>query len=280
MKVIIKSILIVLFAVFIAGAEDNISALIKLLQSPLIVERRDAVIKLGELGPASITAVMPLTKTLKDESGEIRILSAEALGEIGPCAIDALPFLIEAMNDNNVGVKKAAVNSIGEMGSIAKSAIPDLVNALFTWDTLINEKTCAKTLVKIGEFSIPAMCDLIENNNKRIVLTGIWCLGEIRFSSKQTLTVLSKNVLSFDHEICDSSLIALEKIGTSSIPVLINGLQSKYSYNRKQCINTLSRMGKPALESLSKLEEMRLRDGDTAVRASANLAVIKLKSLE
>jgi HEAT repeat protein len=102
------------------------------LKSKLLADRRNAVLKLGELGPKAASAATALAVVMrKDTSETVRVAAAEAIGKIGPKARAVIPQLIEALEkDEFFMVKAAAAESLGLMGAEAKQALPALQQAL------------------------------------------------------------------------------------------------------------------------------------------------------
>ncbi len=89
--------------------------------------RRQAVEKLGELGPDAGAAAPELIPLLIDDHAEVRMAATTALGDIGPPAI---PALREALGDSDHVVRRGAAYSLGQMGSQAGSAVPALLETL------------------------------------------------------------------------------------------------------------------------------------------------------
>ena len=102
------------------------------LKSKRLAERRDAVVKLGELGSKAASAAADLAAVMrKDTSETVRTAAAEAIGKIGPNAKAVIRQLIEALEkDEFYMVKAAAAESLGRMGPEAKEALPALFQAL------------------------------------------------------------------------------------------------------------------------------------------------------
>lgn len=102
------------------------------LKSKQLAERRDAVTKLGELGPKAASAATALAFVMrKDTSETVRLAAAEAIGKIGPRARIVIPQLIEALEKDELNlVKAAAAESLGRIGPDAKEALPALQQAL------------------------------------------------------------------------------------------------------------------------------------------------------
>jgi HEAT repeat protein len=116
------------------GRSYGIAALMPLRKSLTDKDARvraGAARALGNLGPASETAVGDLLDVLKkDLKGEYELIArgeaATALGRIGPAAKEAVPALIAALKENNYLLPFVAVNALGDIGPDAQAAIPIL----------------------------------------------------------------------------------------------------------------------------------------------------------
>ncbi len=72
--------------------------------------RREAVQKLGELGPDESDKTVPaLMQALKDGDVEVRFYAVNSLGQLGPKAKRASSALGRAINDKDKRVSKAAM---------------------------------------------------------------------------------------------------------------------------------------------------------------------------
>jgi hypothetical protein len=92
-------------------------------------DRRHAVERLAEIGPAAAEAVPALIEALRDSADDVRQGAASALGKIGPAAAAAVPALIEALRDSNNDVRLEAVRALGEIGPCAPEAVAALRGA-------------------------------------------------------------------------------------------------------------------------------------------------------
>jgi len=140
---------------------EAVPVLIALIDARNETTQRGAISALGQMGPASISAVPRLVEGLQSHlDADTREKAAEALGQIGPTAAgSAVPALIKAAgNDKWPKVRRASLAALGEMGPAAREAIPvlraalrdpdswislDARNALFRVDPSSREKVAA-----------------------------------------------------------------------------------------------------------------------------------------
>jgi HEAT repeat protein len=86
--------------------------LLKRLAGRKLVERQNAVIGLGEVGPGNRDAVEGLKKALKDSDAQTRRLAVGALGKVGRGDADFIPVVAPALFDPDPGVRNAAPQSL------------------------------------------------------------------------------------------------------------------------------------------------------------------------
>jgi HEAT repeat protein len=82
------------------------------LKRPSAKARKQAAFCLGLVGSKDETAVLALTRAVKDEDAEVRRTAVLALLNIGPPAKDAVPVLERARNDTDAQVRSYAVKAI------------------------------------------------------------------------------------------------------------------------------------------------------------------------
>jgi hypothetical protein len=98
------------------GAKDAVAPLLKLLEDPTLIARREILRALGRLeDPRAIDAV---ARDLYHESPEVRAAAAEAIGHLG--ARDHLDALDALKGDYYRRVRDAAANALTQLGADAK----------------------------------------------------------------------------------------------------------------------------------------------------------------
>jgi len=88
--------------------DDMARLLARLLRSPSIAMRRDAVTLLEKSGAGAKPAVAELTEALTDPDNEVRYLAARALQGIGVLPRQTIESLRLSLQDTNVLVQNAA----------------------------------------------------------------------------------------------------------------------------------------------------------------------------
>jgi HEAT repeat protein len=92
---------------------------VQVLQSePDAKVRKEAVFKLGNVGPADPAALPALIAALKDRDSRVRREAIMAVLKCGPAAKDAIPHLTAtAQSDRDKSVREAAVKALEKIPS-------------------------------------------------------------------------------------------------------------------------------------------------------------------
>lgn len=135
-----------------------IPTLIKALDHPDKLMRREAAHALGRLGSRAAPAVLPLTNALKDSDRWVVQEAAKALGEIGPEARVAIPALIELLADTHF-----------------------LACRLASW-----------ALVRIGPAAVLALIDAVEDADPYVRSEAVWALAHLGPAANTALPALLK----------------------------------------------------------------------------------------
>ena len=167
---------------------------------------------LGKLGQPALPAIRELTK---DEDALVRDAAVEALGAIGP---PALPALAELSKDKDQSLRFAAARrlatsdrprsrllcnwprtrmptrvlvaavALGVMGPAAKDAIPTLA------ELGRDPRVCgdaALALSRVGPAAIPALTELLKEQNDRVRARAAWALGMIGPAAREAIPTLA-----------------------------------------------------------------------------------------
>lgn len=269
--------LFIFLAMGTAFSVSDVQTLIGQLQNPDPKLRQDAANGLAEMGAQAASAAPALGKALKDADAYVRNAAANALSQIGPSAKMVLPEIMQAMHDSDPSVSQAAQTAIGVIGPDAYKAVPDLIGFIKAWPSSATESPAAFALIKIGEASVPGLAKLLEEPEKRVVLAALYCMGEIKSTSRTTLDALYYALQNPDPEISEKTAISLRKMGAPAVPILGKALANNDPFVRKQSAWALARIGKPAMPMLSKLRSMSRNDRNPEVRSAATWAVQKLE---
>ncbi len=228
-------------------AEDANAKVPTLIQELTVGDRqvrRDAAMKLGQLGPAAKDAVSALVKAIDDPDRQISTNALEALGDIGPAAKDAIPALIDALDSRKVrgargqGRQQSALRAAESLSMIGADAVQPLIKALGSDDSM-QRQWAAKALGGIGS------------------------------SAQEAVPALVGNLGHGDLDVHQSTIEALIEIGSSAIKPLTEALGSSDARVREGAARALAGIGKASRDAGGKLAELAEKDPDTTARAAA-----------
>jgi HEAT repeat protein len=99
----------------LAGGKP-VSHWVQALRSPDQKLRREAVLKLGNVGPADPAAFPGVMGALRDPNAKVRREAILALIKFGPAAKEALPALGELQHDRDTQVRTYATKALERLG--------------------------------------------------------------------------------------------------------------------------------------------------------------------
>lgn len=212
--------------------------------------RRDAATKLGHLGAAS-NVVSALAKAIDDQDRQVSTNALDSLAELGPDAREAIPALVDALDSRKVrgarnqGRQQSAMRAAYALSRIGPDAIPPLIKALSGEDTPLRQGA-AQALGKMGSAAHDAIPALIGNLGAK------------------------------DSELQNAVIGALIEFGPASVRPVADCLGSPDAQVRQTAVRTLSGLGKLASATAARLLDLARSDPDTAVRAAAYPALIRI----
>ncbi len=270
----------------------------------LLVERVKDQISFGTFDDSDSQILEQLVEGLGDPRGLVRLRFAETLGEIGEAAT---PFLIKSLaNHENVVVRRAAAKTLTIIGD--PSAVPTLLNSFLNDPDTVVRSSSAGALAKTGEASVPALLEILGDDNKSQDIKGhaAWALAFIgsegadylyKALDSASLDVRCAVIGAIGHvaqeqsdekscnllvsALTDPEAIIRAEAATALAQVnyppavshLILALQDVDLDVRKAAINSLGKMGNPiALESLQNL----LDDEQHVIQVLSKLAIAQI----
>ncbi len=200
-------------------------------------EREDAVEALSELSDPRV--ILPLIRSLSDQSPFVRRKAAEALG--GVRSVKVIMPLISALTDDDRYVREAAAESLGQIGDIA---IPELIKGLQTqdWRTRVG---CLIAL-RVSHGSIPSYDPILER------------------------------LYDESHYVRREAVKTLGRIGNASLlPYLIQATKDSDAGVRLRAIKALGKVGMP--HEIASVLTRCVHDEDSAVRMRAREELEKIQ---
>jgi TonB family protein len=235
-------------------AKEVVPALIKLIQAPTSMYRRDsAIYALGKIGPDAKGAVPVLIDLLGDgnvlpeKSSRLspadlkqnaRVLRSQVvfvLGKIGP-AEGVVPALIALLKNKSLGVQSGAASALAEIGADAKEAIPALIAALKDADAAVssNAATALNKIDPESKLAVPALIALLKD---------------------KSLGAESQNLVALKFAV----------IGRKAVPALIDALKDSGAQWQSFVIAVVYILAQDRFESRSLSGEARKKHFQTAL---------------
>jgi HEAT repeat protein len=253
----------------------------------------------GELAAPAVSLLLP---AMTDNDVRVRARVAEVLGDIGPLAERAVPALTAALEDVDDGVCESAVCALGEFGTNARAAVPALVRCLRS-NVVRRRRSVALTLSRIGAPAVPALADLLKDDDSRMRCAAAGALGQLdckpvalipamidaaRKSTRDDRGAILAALRQFGPEAVAALAIALREgdaffafdvgdvlvaVGEAAVPALCRELDDSGVVLRTRVIRILGRIGAPAERAVPRLVRL-LENHELRVEAADALARI------
>jgi HEAT repeat protein len=260
--------------------------------------RLDAILFLGEFGPA---AVPSLASMLKDPDMKVRQRAMAALEEIRAppdvllpaltpllndgnavarqngvyllwrCGPKALPQITEALKDSDVLVRVAAVNSLRQANADAKVSYPAFVEALAD-DSPVVRLSATRALSRFGSQALPQLKLALKDKDAAVRRDAVQVLQGMRSSPKLVLPLLAEAQKDDNPVVRKSAADVLGSFGPAALPHLIEALKDQDKDVRNQALDSMKKLeGNP--QAMAKLLSEALKSEDLMVRRGAAYAL-------
>ena len=255
---------------------EAVSHLMKALEDPDYIVRKNAARALGIIGPPARESVSGLCALLKgDASQQVRQEAAMALGMIHARPEESVPALLRAFKDSDEWARMRAISAVGRFGPEAASALPTLAPLL---EQPAGQRTNAGVtalgaMQLIGEPAKPYLLKALNNKLSRsLAVEGLGSMG-----APEALPEILKLLKDSDASVRVAAARALWKLDPKQtatvVPVLIEGVKDqKHWAVRGRAIFVLGEIGPAAKESVPALCEA-LKDKYEDIRALAAISL-------
>lgn len=254
------------------------------------VERQACLEALGRIGTAHPGVVPALILTLQstntgdspgvDKAAPLREGAADAVSLIGPAAAPAIPALIRAARDASEPVRRKAFAALGTMGGHAEIAAPAMVEAMLFDESAAVQDAAEESLAKVGPSVIPALVQLVHDDDEQIRLRAIRCLRRMGTAAAPAASQLRAALQDSDERVrieAAGALLPIADDPSDILPVLVDGLTSRERAIRMEASRLLTQQGQRAQSAITSVE--RLLDHESSnVRRLAEETLEKLRA--
>src|SRR5262245_8923765 len=149
-----------------AQANSQVDVLIRQLEHRKPGVRREAIVRLAELGPAAGSAVPRLIDCLRDSDLVVRAHAARAACCIGLAPEAVIPSLIELLQPSKPQASCLASLILGDLGPIARESVPALRTCLAAPSAVVRLHA-AEAILKIAAGDEEALRAVLAGLNDR-----------------------------------------------------------------------------------------------------------------
>jgi len=215
------------------------------LQNDDLIQKVEELISLDRFDVSDLAILKQLVEGLGDPRGLMRLKFAEVLGEIGEVAT---PLLVDALaNHSNVVVRRAAAKTLTIIAD--PLAVPDLLKSFLNDPDTVVRSSSAGALARTGEASVPALLDILSNDNYPPDIKGhaAWALA---FIGAEAAEHLYKALYSPSLDVRCAVVVALghvaqEQPGGRSYNLLISALTDAEPLIRTEAAAALGQVNNP-----------------------------------
>jgi HEAT repeat protein len=244
------------------NVQPEVGQLIEKVRSEDPVERGNALIKLGEIGPNAVPAIPFIIGILGDSKSfsvkgqrslvDTAMLNKEAIKALTIIGKPAVEPLIKALSDKNGIVRKNAAEALGEIGD-TKASEP-LINALEDDDATVRQ-FAAEALGKIGDNrALKPLTVALRDRKSKVQEAAREAIEKIIWDmkAKRSLLPLHASLKSRESAVRIMAAKALLEIKDPlSIDDLIDALNDNDAEVKKIAREALKVIGRPAVEPLT-----------------------------
>jgi HEAT repeat protein len=263
-------------------ADETVNVLIANLADSRPAVRREAIVRLAQLGPSASDAIPGVTNRLHDEDLFVRAHAARAACRIGIAPDVVVPVLSDLLQPYEPKLCCLASLMLGEIGSPAWPAVPTLHACMKSSDASVRLHA-AEAILKIDAADATALRELLagaDDDSADLRYFAICALGAVALENGQALFALHRSLTDQDSIVAVTAAVNLMKrLDIPSVEArqapdmeelagLIEDLQDTSANVRQAAAIRLGLSGRAARRATVALHG-RLADPDFAVRLHA-----------
>lgn len=257
-----------------APSADAVPELLKTLSSDDLVDRHEAILTLGRLGPEARDAVPVLIAVLRSDSTILRHSAIDALRMIGPEAKPASTELKRLLKSDDRLISVAAALALVQFDpddrELQKAVLPLLIEALSDPSPHVHSDAM-QALALIGPPAAETVSALLGRADAETSRSAADALAEMGPAAASTVPALVTATEHNDAEVRWHAARALGAIRARpelAVPALTRRLDDESEHVRAQAAYGLAAYGREARRAAAVLAD-RLSDPDPAVRLAA-----------
>jgi HEAT repeat protein len=244
-------------------------ALVQLLSVKNEDVRLHATMALGKIGAS---AVGPLSKAYESKDPATRFYAIWGLAFIGAPAKSAAPIVLKAMNDPAPDVRRKAAYTLVLIQADPDATVAALVHALGDKDNDVRQ-TAIETLPKLGSAAVPVLLKALRSEKDSLKPIAITLLGAIGAPAEEAIPDLKAILLEYK-SAANAAADALAGIGAASVKALNEAANSDNPNVRALAINSLHKIGAPAVPSF--VDMLGAKHVDVQRRAASLLGTMQV----
>lgn len=270
--------------------DEQVNELIASLEDTRSVIRREAVVRIAQLGPSANAAIPAVTSRLHDEDPYVRAHAARAAYRIGASPFLAAPVLCDLLKPEEPQLCCLASLVLGEIGKGARQALPTLNTCMKASDASVRLHA-AEAILKIDPTDWSALRELLtgmEASSADLRYFSANALGVAALDNEQALFALQRALTDEDTNVAITAALNLSKRyhlpraqsvrapEIEELNQLIDKLKDQSAVVRQSAAIRLGMSGPAARRAISTLCD-RLADPDMAVRVHAAHALWQIE---
>ena len=271
-------------------ADEHVSELIASLDDPRSAIRREAVVRLAQLGPSASAAIPGVTNRLQDNDPFVRAHAARAACRIGMAPHQAVAVLSDLLQPDEPQLCCLASLVLGEIGSVARQALPTLRACMKASDASVRLHA-AEASLKIDATDPAALRELLaglDEDSADLRYFAASALGAAALDNEQAIIALQRALTDADTNVAISAALNLSKrfylpraegvqvLDLDELAGLIDNLGDSSAIVRQTAAIRLGMSGPTARRAAAALLD-RLADTDFAVRIHAAHALWQIE---
>ncbi len=261
-----------------ADANQTLGGVLKALESPDPLARRDALEVVGRVGQGSASARKAVARMVReDSSGLNRTKAAFVLVEMDPNAVEVVPVLLDTVG-RDCGDREKAIWAVQRFAARDARVVPAIAAVMDDKEGEDMRAAAAWALGEIGKPAhalVPRIIKQLSDEAEAPRAAAAACLGRFGPDAKAATAELAKGLDDKSPWVRSQAAGALHRIGVRDeriVPAIAGGLKADRPWVRADAAELLIQLGPAAKAATGELEKL-LADPDNYPRMMAAAAL-------